>query len=132
MPPEPGGEQPDLEARVTRLEQQMLEVREDSRAARHLAASADHDIADLTTEVREFRRETKADIAKLDNRIDNLETKIDANTASINALAQGTDENFRAVNQRLDTVDNGLAQILAAIQNRAEEPGNGANPGAGE
>ena len=61
-------EQPDLEARVAHLEQQMRDVREDARAARHLAASADHDIADLTTEIREYRNETNTRITALEKK----------------------------------------------------------------
>jgi len=47
-----------LEARIGELSQQAQAAREDAAAARHLAAAGDRDVAEIRTELRDFRQAT--------------------------------------------------------------------------
>lgn len=47
-----------LEARVGELSQQAEAAREDAAAARHLAAANDRDVAEIRSELRDFRQAT--------------------------------------------------------------------------
>lgn len=68
-------EQPDIEARVSALEQRIEEVAADAKAARHLSAVNDRDLSALTV-------------------------KVDANRTAIDALSGQTAGGFREMNRR--------------------------------
>ncbi|MGQ0464645.1 MAG: hypothetical protein ACT4QG_04915 [Sporichthyaceae bacterium] len=81
---------PDHEARISALESRMEEVAADAAAARHLAAAADRDLADLSA-------------------------KVDANTRVISALGEQTRARFDAVDARFDAVDARIDRLEAKV-----------------
>jgi tetrahydromethanopterin S-methyltransferase subunit G len=97
-------EPPDLDARVSALEVRIEEVAADAKAARHLAAARDRDLADLGVMVDANRKainalgvQTAARFDRLEARFDNLEHKVDIG--------------FAEVRGRLDQTAAGLAHI---------------------
>jgi hypothetical protein len=83
-------EPPDLDARVSALEVRIEEVAADAVAARHLAAARDRDLADLGVKVDANRKainalgvQTAARFDRLEERVDNLEHKVDTGFAEM-------------------------------------------------
>ncbi|WP_460441499.1 hypothetical protein [Amycolatopsis stemonae] len=84
----------DLEARVTALEEQVRQSREDATAARVLAGAADRDVSEFKqlfyaqVKVLNALRETQIEHGQrldgLDARFDQLETKVDSGFTKIN------------------------------------------------
>ncbi|MGQ0846022.1 MAG: hypothetical protein ACT4QF_18005 [Sporichthyaceae bacterium] len=97
-------EQPDLESRVTGLEQRMRRVEADAAAARKLSADTDRDVAEFAI-------------------------KLDANRQAINALAEQTAGGFRAVHGRIDGLEvemrAGFAEMRAGFAEMRGEMGAG-------
>jgi hypothetical protein len=73
-------EQPDLESRVSGLEQRMRRVEVDAAAARKLSTDTDRDVSEFAI-------------------------KLDANRQAINALAEQTAGGFRTVHGRIDRLE---------------------------
>ena len=126
----------ELRARLRRAE-------EDAIAARTLAGGADRDTAELRTEVREFRAETRAEFASVraemrgfrdqNNRVLNamredltdLREHVDRGFALIAAEFAQVDRNFLAVRGVLDGV---AANLQHLTQRRAREEGDDQPP----
>ncbi len=88
----------DLEARVGRLEEEVVRLRarveragENAAAARILAGGADADVADVRTEMRAFRQ-------------------------SLNALRETQVEMSERMEGGFATVNTGMAQVVALLQ----------------
>lgn len=99
---------PDLEARVTALETQMVQVAADAAAARHLAAANDHDLSSLSAKVDAHRAainalgvQTAARFDRMDRRIDGLESEMRAG--------------FTEIRGKLDQTTAGLQQIVTLL-----------------
>ena len=126
----------ELRARLRRAE-------EDAIAARTLAGGADRDTAELRTEVREFRAETRAEFASVraemrgfrdqNNRVLNamredltdLREHVDRGFALIAAEFAQVDRNFLAVRGVLDGV---AANLQHLTRRRAREEGDDQPP----
>lgn len=90
-----------LETRVSALEDQVARVsarvrasEQDAAAARVLAGAADRDVAEIRTEIREFR---------------------EATTAGFNAFRQEFVDHCHHTDQRFDQIDRGFAEIRAKL-----------------
>ena len=77
-------EPPDLDARVGALEVRIEEVAADAKAARHLAAARERDLADVGVRVDANRKaisalgvQTAARFDRLEDRVGNVEHKVD-------------------------------------------------------
>ena len=92
---------PDLEARVTALETQMVQVTADAAAARHLAAANDHDLSSLSVKVDAHRPAINALGVQTAARFDKLESEVHAGFAEIRG--------------RLDQTTAGLQQIVTLL-----------------
>lgn len=110
--PEPS----DLDARVSALEVRIEEVAADAKAARHLAAARDRDLADLGVKVDANRKainalgvQTAARFDQLEERVDNLEHKVDTGFAEIRG--------------KLDYAAAGQAQIVGLLTTLIERDG---------
>ena len=118
-------EAPELETRVTRLEERMAEVH-------HLASRADHEASDVHARLRahtkslEALRETQLEQGremrkletKVDDRFGKLEAKVDAGFAKVDAGFAKVDDRFGKVDDnfgRLETwVRGGFATMARA------------------
>jgi outer membrane murein-binding lipoprotein Lpp len=115
--PEPGD---DLEARLSRLEDDVSVSRADAAAARVLAGGADRDISDVRTELRAHTqvlnalRETQVEqgrhLSRLDAKVDQLDASVDQLTGK--------------VDQALGMLGTGMAQIVALLSS----PGHNDDP----
>jgi chromosome segregation ATPase len=113
---------PDHEARITRLETRVEEIAEEAAAARHLAAMADRDLADVHVKLDANRKainalgeQTRAQFDQVGRRFERLETKVDAGFAAINAKLAEHDQGFAAINAKLAEHDQGFAAINAKL-----------------
>ena len=97
--------------RVTRLEHEMLEVRADAKAARVLAAGADHDVSRVESTLRaqksliEALRETQVEQGQ----------RIDDGFARV-------DEGFVEMRSKFATVGLGLEQITTLLTDQMNKP----------
>jgi chromosome segregation ATPase len=108
----------DAEARFTRLEHEVTELRErvalamsEAAAARVLAAGADHDVSEVRAELRAHTqslnalRETQIEQGR---KIDRLEQKVDGLDRKVDGLDQEMRNGFA-------TMATGMAQITALL-----------------
>ena len=111
-------EAPELETRVTRLEERMAEVH-------HLASRADHEASDVHARLRahtkslEALRETQLEQGremrkletKVDDRFGKLEAKVDAGFAKVDAGFAKVDAGFAKVDDRFGKVDDNFGRL---------------------
>lgn len=116
-----------LEPRVTALEQQVRELRDqvrateqDAAAARVLAGGADRDVGTLGNEVRDFRRATIASFNALRQDVVDLRQEV---TGGFSAVANG----FAEMRAKFDLAAAGQQQMSDLIQQVIDLPG-GPNP----
>jgi hypothetical protein len=111
--------------RVTRLEHEMLEVRADAKAARVLAAGADHDVSRVESVLRaqksliEALRETQVEQGQ---RIDEGFAKMDEGFGEIRSKFAMVDEGFGEMRSKFATVGLGLEQITALLTDEMNKP----------
>ena len=109
----------ELEARVSALESRIEEVALDAKAARHLAAARDRDLADLTIKVDANRRainalgvQTAERFDRLDRRIDRFEERVDARFEHVDARFEQVDRGFADMRARFDQTAAGMQRIV--------------------
>ncbi len=109
----------ELEARVSALEVRIEEVAVDARAARHLAAARDRDLADLTVKVDANRRAINALGVQTAARFDRLEARMDG----FDQRMDGFDRRMDGFDQRMDrlesTVEKGFTEMRAKFDQTA-------------
>lgn len=113
-----------LDERVTRLENEMAEVR-------ILAVNADREASDNTATLRgqvgilnsigETQREHGLKLAQHGKRLDRLEKKVDAGFAEMRQGFAQVDENFAKVETKFAKVHDGLDKITALLTDEPDE-----------
>lgn len=112
------------------LRRRLHRVEDDAAAARTLAGGADRDTAELRSELRDFRSETRAEFADVRAEMRGFR---DHNSRTLNAMRDDltdlrehmnrgfaqADRNFLAVNSKIDGVAAGL-QVLTDLLTRRE------------
>lgn len=123
-------ETPDLEARVAALESRIETVAADATAARHLAASGDRDLADLTTKVDANRavinalgQQSAARFDQLDQRFDQLEQQMAGGFRQVDERFAAVDAGFAEMRGKLDQAAAGQQQIVDLIGALLEQDG---------
>lgn len=103
----------DLEARVSALETQVRELAarvrtssQDATAARVLAGGADRDVAEIRTEIREFREQNTRVINAMREDLTDLRTHVD--------------ESFMEVRGKLDAAAAGQQQVVTMLNTLIE------------
>jgi hypothetical protein len=110
--------QPDgLEPRVAALEAEVRELKSrvrssahDAAAARVLAGGADHDVAEIRGEIRDFRRATTASFNAMREDFSDLRT--------------GFENGFAEIRGRLDAAAAGQEQIVGMLNTLIERQGD--------
>jgi chromosome segregation ATPase len=115
----------DAEARFTRLEHEVTQLRErvalamsDAAAARVLAAGADRDVSEVRAELRAHTqtlnalRETQVEQGR---KIDRLEQKVDGLEQKVDGLEQKVDGLDREMRNGFATMATGMTQITALL-----------------
>jgi BMFP domain-containing protein YqiC len=117
----------ELEARVSALETRIEEVALDAKAARHLAAARDRDLADLTIKVDAHRKaisalgvQTAERFDRLERRFDGLEAKVDAGFAEVGAKFEQVDRNFTEMRAKFDQSAAGMQRIVDLLTSRPD------------
>jgi hypothetical protein len=114
------------------LRERLRRAEDDARAARFLAGGADRDTAELRTEVREFRAETRAEFA--DARAE-MRGFRDQNNRVLSAMREDltdlrghvdrgfaqADRNFLAVTAKIDGVAAGLQMLTDLLARREQD-----------
>ncbi len=123
----------ELEARVSALEARIEEVAVDAKAARHLAAARDRDLADLMVKVDANRRainalgvQTAARFDRLEARMDGFDRRMDGFDRRMDGFEQRMDrfeQRMDRFDQRMDrlesTVEKGFAEMRAKFDQTA-------------
>lgn len=91
-----------LEARLGELSQQAQAARDDAAAARHLAAANDRDVAEIRTELRDFRQATTGSFNALRDDLGDLRTEM---RGKLDQAAAGQDRIVALLNTLLDQDD---------------------------
>jgi chromosome segregation ATPase len=121
----------DLERRVRRLEDEVVQLKDglsvsraDAAAARVLAGGVDRDMSEIRTEMRAHRqslnalRETQVEFSK---QLRSLDAKLDSNTGSL----QSQIDSLRSeMQQGFGMVHTGMAQIVTILRD-PEQRGEG-------
>jgi chromosome segregation ATPase len=121
----------DLERRVRRLEDEVVQLKDglsvsraDATAARVLAGGVDRDMSEIRTEMRAHRqslnalRETQVEFSQ---QLRSLDAKLDSNTGSL----QSQIDSLRSeMQQGFGMVHTGMAQIVAMLRD-PEQRGEG-------
>ncbi|MGH3628873.1 MAG: permease [Sciscionella sp.] len=107
----------DLEARVAALESRVGELvgqaqaaREDAAAARHLAAANDRDVAELRSEIRDFRQATTGSFNAMRSDLTDLRTE--------------TRDGFAEMRGKLDQTAAGQQQIAELLNTLTSQQGD--------
>jgi chromosome segregation ATPase len=107
----------DLEARVAALEARVGELageaqaaREDAAAARHLAAANDRDVAEVRSEIRDFRQSAVASFNAMRSDLTDLQTEMRTG--------------FTEVRGQLDGAAAGLEQITGLLSTLIAQQGD--------
>ena len=108
-------EPPELEARVAALETQMHELAErvrrseqDAAAARVLAGGADRDVAQIRSEIRDFRQATLSSFNAMREDLTDVRTRVNDGFAQV-------DRGFAEMRGRLDATAAGLSHITGLL-----------------
>jgi hypothetical protein len=108
---------PDLEARVAALEARVSDLagearaaREDAAAARHLAAANDRDVAEVRSEISEFRQAAIASFNAMRSDLTDLRTEMRTG--------------FTQVGGQLDGAASGLEQITGLLNTLIAQQGD--------
>ncbi|OLT15819.1 hypothetical protein BJF78_15675 [Pseudonocardia sp. CNS-139] len=110
-----------VEAEVRELKDKYRHTRQDAAAARVLAGGADSDVAEIRTEIREFRQATTSSFNAMREDLNDLRQRVE------NGFAQ-VDDNFAEVRGRLDATAAGQQQIVDLLTRLIDEQGG---PAAG-
>ncbi|MGH4010530.1 MAG: hypothetical protein ACRDTH_20630 [Pseudonocardiaceae bacterium] len=94
----------DLESRFTRLEHEVARLREETAAARALAALADRDVAEIRTELRGHHQVLNA----------LRETQLEQGQ-KIDEQGRRLDEQIREMREGFATLGTGMAQITSLL-----------------
>ena len=105
------GKPEDLESRVSALETEVHELKEtvrhtrqDAAAARVLAGGADRDVAEIRTEIRDFRQATNASFNAMREDLIDLRQKVDTGFTEMrgkfDAMAAGLDQITKLIIQQ--------------------------------
>lgn len=123
-------EPPDLEARVTALENRVEELtgrvhrsEQDAAAARVLAGGADRDVEQIRGEIRDFRQATTSSFNAMREDINDLRAQMNSGFADMY-------NGFAEMRGRLDATAAGIEQI-AALLGRGQDGGEQHGRGAG-
>ena len=116
-------EQPDdLSRRVENLESQVGDLRRqaelfrhDAAAARILAGGADRDVAEIRTEIRDFRKATTASFNALRADFTDLRSDFTDLQGRVSVLESKMDNGFLEMRGRLDTTAAGIAEIARML-----------------
>jgi chromosome segregation ATPase len=120
---------PDLEARVTALEEQVRDLGErvrnsqqDAAAARVLAGGADRDVTEMRSEIREFREQNtrvlnamREDLADLRSHVDGGFARIDGKFAQVDGQFARVDRGFAEMRGKLNAAAAGQEQIARML-----------------
>ena len=119
----------DLESRVAALERQVRDLvadlqhsRQDAAAARVLAGGADRDVAEIRTEIRDFREQNTRVLNALREDLTDFRTQVNDKFALV-------DTNFTQIRGALDQLAGGQQQITALL-GRLIDRGDGDEPAA--
>ena len=98
MPDELENRVESLEGRVSGLEERLRVSEQDAAAARVLAGGADRDVAEIRSEIREFREQntrlhnaTRQDFADMRTRFDRLDAGVHEVVGMLNTLIERDD-----------------------------------------
>jgi hypothetical protein len=112
----------DLESRDTALETEVRELKgrvrstaHDAAAARVLAGGADHDVAEIRGEIRDFRRATTASFNAMREDFSDLSTRFESG--------------FAEMRGKLDSAAAGQQQIVGMLNTLIERQGEQPNEG---
>lgn len=121
----------DIESRLSTVERDVVELREqlalarsDAAAARTLAAGADHDVSEVRSELRAHTqalnalRETQVDFAR---QLSNHGRQLADQGRRIDVLSRQVDERGREMCEGFSTLATGMAQITALLTNRESD-----------
>jgi methyl-accepting chemotaxis protein len=131
----------DLESRVAALETEVRELKgrvrstaQDAAAARVLAGGADHDVAEIRGEIREFRWATTAsfnamreDLNDLRSGVEDGFAEVNRNLDEINGKFAEVDRGFMGVRGRLDATAAGQQQIVGMLNTLIGRHGDQSN-----
>jgi polyhydroxyalkanoate synthesis regulator phasin len=123
---------PGLEARVTALETQVSDLAErvrhseqDAAAARVLAGGADRDVADLRSEVREFRDANNRTLTAMREDLIGLRGEMTGLRGEVTGLRSQVDNGFAEMRGKLDAAATGLEQISGLLSTLIGQDGPG-------
>jgi chromosome segregation ATPase len=101
----------DLEARVAALEARVGELageaqaaREDAAAARHLAAANDRDVAEVRSEIRDFRQATVASFNATRSDLTDLQTEMRTGFTEVRGQLDGAAAGLEQITGLLNTL----------------------------
>ena len=101
----------DLEARVAALEARVGELageaqaaREDAAAARHLAAANDRDVAEVRSEIRDFRQATVASFNAMRSDLTDLQTEMRTGFTEVRGQLDGAAAGLEQITGLLNTL----------------------------
>jgi chromosome segregation ATPase len=113
---------PDLEARVAALETRVSELGErvrrseqDAAAARVLAGGADRDVADIRTEIREFRGHNTTVLNAMREDLTDVRQDLTNMHLELTSLRSRVDDGFIEIRGRLDMAAAGVQQIAGLL-----------------
>jgi hypothetical protein len=122
------GSPANFEARLAAVEARLEEVAADAAAARHLAAAHDRDLADVTVKVDAVRSavnglgvQTATRFDRLEQRVDNLENKVDAGFAEMRGKFDQVDAGFMEMRSKFDQTAAGMQQIVDLLAQRGDK-----------
>jgi chromosome segregation ATPase len=132
---------PDLEARVTALETEVRQLadrvrhsEQDAAAARVLAGGADRDVAEIRTEIREFRDQNnrvlnamREDMVAMREDMGTTRQDIAAMGEDLSDLRQKMSAGFIEMRGKLDATAAGLQQVTGMLTTLIDQQGTRPN-----
>lgn len=127
----------DLESRVTALENEVHDLSERVRhsehgaaAARVLAGGADRDVAEIRTEIRDFKEQNtrvlnamREDLSDLRRDMTDLRQHVDNGFRQVGNQFQQVDRGFAEMRVRLDATAAGQEQIVGLLNTLIDQQG---------
>lgn len=96
-----------LEARIGKLSEQAQAAREDAAAARHLAAANDRDVAEIRSELRDFRQATTNSFNAMRDDLSDLRGEMRTGFTEVRGKLDGTAAGLEHITGLLNTLITG-------------------------
>lgn len=93
-----------LEARIGQLTEEAQAAREDAAAARHLAAANDRDVAEIRSEIRDFRQATTSSFNAMRDDLGDLRTEMRTGFTEVRGKLDGTAAGLEQISGLLNTL----------------------------